>query len=80
MIMITGRKSWIIGEYDRDDTAIAFFGPFPSENEADAWEGTPGGPSGYYRVHALYSPPQWIEHDLTAIDPQEDAVHDGEEE
>lgn len=58
--MITGNVQHLVIQLDDEDTVIAVWGPFPSKEEADSWEGIPG-KTGSYRTVEMRSAPQWFE-------------------
>lgn len=57
--MITGKVRYVVIEFSDDQDVLSAWGPFPTFEEAEAWEGIPGH-TGTYTVHSVRSAPQWF--------------------
>jgi hypothetical protein len=58
--MISGSIRWIVVQLNDVGGVVAIWGPFPSEEEADNWEGIPGTSMSMHK-HPMRSAPQWLE-------------------
>jgi hypothetical protein len=59
---MTGNKQYVVLDSYADSSGIvAIYGPFDALEDAKAWPGMPGGPTGVYSTHAMLEAPEWVE-------------------
>lgn len=58
--MDDGLLSYVVVELD-DTDIVAIWGPFPTIEEASAWDGIPNTGNTHYSVKILRSAPRWSE-------------------